>query len=147
MLSSGSIWRLGQILARRLTTIGPWASRACSVAPRVELRSRRQRVSVEGDLTAGYRTWQALAGLDMGMAFGPRSELRVGYEAGVLDARVRGGAPLPEDIHGVEHGARVRWVYDGHDDWFVPRSGTRIVTEARWLATVPGCHPVSRRPD
>ena len=35
------------------------------VAPRVELRSRRQRVSVEGDLTAGYRTWQALAGLEI----------------------------------------------------------------------------------
>ena len=108
------------------------------VAPRVDLGSRRQRVSVEGDLTAGYQTWQALAGLDLGMAFGPRSELRVGYEAGALNARVRGGAPLPEDIDGVEHGARVRWVYDGHDDWFVPRSGTRIVTEARWLATVPG---------
>ena len=30
-----------------------------------------------------------------------------------------------------------RWVYDGHDDWFVPRSGTRIETEAKWLATAP----------
>ena len=108
------------------------------VAPRVDLQSRRQRVSVDGDLTEGYRTRRALAGVDLGLALGPRSEFRAGYEAAVLDARVQEGVPLLRDIDGVEHGARVRWVYDGYDDWFVPRSGTRIETEARWLVTAPG---------
>ena len=108
------------------------------VAPRVDLHSRQQRVWLGGDVTADYRTRRALAGVDVGVAFGLRSELRAGYEASVLDARVQGGAGRLQDIDGVEHGARVRWVYDGHDHWLVPRSGTRIETEARWLVTAPG---------
>ena len=49
------------------------------------------------------------------MAFGATSELRAGYEAATIDARFQSGAALLRDIDGVERGARVRWVYDGHD--------------------------------
>ena len=107
------------------------------VAPRVGWHGRRQRVSVDGDPLAGYRTRRALLGADFAVAFGATSELRAGYEAATIDARFRSGAPLLRDIDGVERGARVRWVYDGHDHWLVPRSGTRLETEARWLAAAP----------
>ncbi|GEM_PF-3290346 len=108
------------------------------VAPRVGLHSGRRRVAIDEDPAAGYRTRRALAGLDLGVALGPRSELRVGYEGAALGARVERGAPLLTDLEGWEHGARLRWVYDGHDHWLVPGSGTRIETEARWLAATPG---------
>ena len=107
-------------------------------APRVGLHSGRRRVTVDEDPAAGYRIRSALAGFDLGVAFGPRSELRIGYEGAVLGARIERGAPLLRDLDGWEHGGRLRWVYDGHDHWLVPGSGTRIETEARWLATAPG---------
>lgn len=107
------------------------------IAPRIALHSRRQRVAVEGEVTPGYRTRKVLGGADVGVAFGPTGELRIGYEAATLDARVENGTPLLQDLDGVEHGPRVRWVFDGHDHWLVPRSGTRIEAEARWLIAAP----------
>ena len=108
------------------------------VAPRIGLHSGRRRVPIDEDPAAGYRTRRALAGFDLGVALGPRSELRIGYQGAALGARVERGAPLLQDLDGWEHGGRLRWVYDGHDHWLVPASGTRIETEARWLAAAPG---------
>ena len=108
------------------------------LAPRVGLYAHRQRVAVEEDLEAAYRTRRGLAGVDLGLALGPRSELRIGYERAFLRARFESTAPTLQDLDGWEHGGRARWVYDGHDHWFVPGRGTRIETEARWLATAPG---------
>ncbi len=108
------------------------------LAPRVGLYAHRQRVAVEEDLEAAYRTRRGLAGFDLGFALGPRSELRIGYEGAFLRARVESTAPTLRDLDGWEHGGRARWVYDGHDHWLVPGRGTRIETEARWLETAPG---------
>ena len=108
------------------------------LAPRVGLYRNRQRVAVDEDLEAAYQTRRGLAGFDLGLAFGPRSELRIGYEGAYLRARVESSAATLQDLDGWEHGGRARWVYDGHDHWLVPGSGTRIETEARWLATAPG---------
>lgn len=107
-------------------------------APRAGLYAHRQRVAVEEDLEAAYRTRRGLAGFDLGLALGPRSELRIGYEGAFLRARVESTAPTLQDLDGWEHGGRARWVYDGHDHWLVPGSGTRIETEGRWLAAAPG---------
>ena len=108
------------------------------ISPRVRLDSRRQRVAIEGDAPGRYRSRQALAGADLGVALGSASEFRFGYQVAMLGARVESGAPLLRDIDGVAHGPRAKWVYDGHDDWLVPRSGLRIATEAQWLVTAPG---------
>ena len=111
----------------------------------LDANSRRQGVAVDGDRTTSYRTSRVRAGTDLGLSFGSRSELRVGYEFGTVDFRALDGplgaaTGLPDGTGGVEHGVRVRWVYDGHDHWLVPRRGTRFETEARWLATAPE-HP------
>ena len=98
---------LGPDAGARVDYYLPFGRSRLFFGPRAEIHSRRQRVSVEGDPTAGYRTRQALAGVDLGVAFGPRSELRVGYEAGGLDARVQRGAHLLPDVKGVGHGGRV----------------------------------------
>ena len=128
---------LGPDVGAQLDYYVPVAGSPVFVAPRVDLHRRRQRVPVDEDPMAGYRTRRALVGADLGVAFGLTTELRIGYEASVVEARVQRGAPLLRDIDGIEHGARVRWVYDGHDHWLVPRRGTRIETDARWLVTAP----------
>ncbi|MDE2865055.1 MAG: patatin-like phospholipase family protein [Gemmatimonadota bacterium] len=108
------------------------------LAPRIGLHSRRHRVTADEDHAEEYRARRGLAAFDLGVAFGPRSELRIGYEGALLRAHVESGASSLQDLDGWEHGGRATWVYDGHDHWLVPGGGTRIETEARWMATVPG---------
>lgn len=72
------------------------------------------------------------------MALGRAAELRIGYEGAIVDARVENDSPLLEDIDGREYGARVKFVYDGHDDWLLPRSGIRLAVEARRLTRAAG---------
>lgn len=127
-------WEANALLDYYLPVLGS----TVFAAPRVGLRSYRQRVAVDEDLLAEYRTRRGLAGFDLGVALGPTSEFRIGYEGAFLRAGVESDAPTLQDLDGWEHGGRARWVYDGHDHWLVPGSGTRIETEARWLATAPG---------
>ena len=108
------------------------------LAPRVGLDRDRQRVAIDEDPAAAYLTGRGRAGFDLGVAFGPRSEFRIGYEGVYLRARAESSAATLQDLDGWEHGGRARWVFDGHDHWFVPGGGTRIETEARWLASAPG---------
>ena len=107
------------------------------LAPRVSLDSRRQWVAVDPDVPR-YRTRRAGAGADVGLALGRFGELRVGYEAAFVYALGEDGTRFEEDNLGLERGPRVKFVFDGHDDWLVPRTGLRIATEARWLGSAAG---------
>lgn len=104
------------------------------VAPSVSLDSRRE--FIESD-EPRHRIRRASVGADVGVALGRSGELRVGYEGAIL-YRVEEGEERPENSLGREGGAHVRFVYDGHDDWFVPRVGLRIAAEARWLRIAAG---------
>ena len=128
---------LGSDLVLEAEYLRPVAGSPLFMAPRVSLRRFTQRFSVEGDPIASYRTGRAQAGGDIGIAFGPLSELRIGYDIGVLHTDVLVGAPELGRLEGREQVARVRWVYDAHDDWIVPRRGTRLVAEARWFVEAP----------
>ncbi len=135
---------LGSNLGLGAEYLRPVAGSSWFVAPRISLRSRTQRFSVGGDAIASYQTQRARAGGGFGVTLGATSELQIGYDIGLLDAHVQVGAPVLPRLQGVEQGARVRWVYDGHDDWIVPRRGTRMVAEALWRVEVPG-HPGTLR--
>ena len=128
---------LGSDLALEAEYLRPVVGSPWFVAPRIGFRHRTQPLSIDGDLVARYQTQRAQAGGDLGVTLGATSELRIGYDIGVLDARVQVGPPALPRLQGREQVARVRWVYDGHDDWIVPRRGTRVVTEARWLVEAP----------
>ena len=107
------------------------------VAPRLALRRVTRPFALGRDSFANYRTRRALVGADVGVTLGTTSEVRVGYSVGSLDAQGRPvGAPVPR-LHGREHGARLRWVYDGHDDWIARRIGA--------LASSPSCCGFGRR--
>lgn len=107
------------------------------VAPRLELQNERQRYSLAGNTIASYRVRRELAGIDLGRTFGATGELRMGYEMAGFQARVRVGDPVLREYGGLEHGARVKWVHDGHDHWLTPSGGTRVETELRWFAAAP----------
>ena len=123
----------------RLDYYMPVAGSPIFVAPRVGFDSRRQWFAApEGDERPRYRTRRVGGGADVGVALGRAGELRIGYEAAAVTSRIESGTPVLPDIDGREHGARVKFVYDGHDDWLLPRRGVRIETEARWLASAAG---------
>jgi len=128
---------LGSDLRFEAEYLRPLAGSSWFVAPRISLRSRTQRFRIASDPIASFRTQRARAGVDLGVTLGPSSEVRIGYDVGVLDAGVRVGQPVLAARQGREHGARLRWVYDGHDHWIVPRRGTRLVTEVTWLVEAP----------
>ncbi|WP_419856637.1 patatin-like phospholipase family protein [Candidatus Palauibacter irciniicola] len=123
----------------RLDYYMPVARSPIFVAPRVGFDSRRQWFAApEDEERPRYRTRRVGGGADVGVALGRAGELRIGYEAATVVSRHETGTPLLPDIDGREHGARVKFVYDGHDDWLLPRRGVRIATEARWLASAAG---------
>ena len=123
----------------RLDYYLPVAGSPIFVAPRVGFDSRRQWFAApEDEEPPRYRTRRLGGGADVGVALGRAAELRIGYEAATVVSRHETGTPLLPDIDGREHGARVKFVYDGHDDWLLPRRGVRIATEARWLASAAG---------
>lgn len=101
------------------------------VAPRLVFE-RRQRNAYEDNIQiAEYRSKQTGAGLDVGLAFGARSEVRVGLE--ILDVRVRRrvGSPVLAEVEGRDRVARVRWVYDGQTSPIVPTRGVKVASTLR----------------
>ncbi len=108
------------------------------VAPRLSLHRATKPFGVDGDPSAHYRVQRARMGLDVGVTLGATGELRVGYAAGSIDADARRVGDLLPPVRGSEREARLRWVYDGHDDWVAPHRGTRLVSEITWLQAAPG---------
>ena len=131
---------LGTDLGAQAEYFLPVARSPWFVAPRLTVRRATKPFGVDGDPFASYRVQRARVGLDVGVTLGTRGELRVGYTAGTLDAEARevGGRPGLPRVRGGEREARLRWVYDGHDDWVAPHRGTRLVSELVWLHTAPG---------
>ena len=117
----------------------PLARSPWFIAPSVALQRATRPFGGGQDPPASYRIQRARVGLDLGVTLGTRSQLRVGYRAGSLDAKGRRvtTSPLPR-LQGGEHGARLRWVYDGHDNWIAPHRGTRVVSEQSWMNAAPG---------
>ena len=117
----------------------PLARSPWFIAPSVALQRATRPFGGGQDPPASYRIQRARVGLDLGVTLGTRSQLRVGYRAGSRDAKGRRvtTSPLPR-LQGGEHGARLRWVYDGHDNWIAPHRGTRVVSELSWMNAAPG---------
>ena len=95
---------LGSDLRFEAEYLRPLAGSSWFVAPRSSLRSRTQRFRIASDPIASFRTQRARAGVDLGVTLGPSSEVRIGYDVGVLDAGVRVGQPVLAARQGREHG-------------------------------------------
>lgn len=96
------------------------------------------RIAIFGDERAG-------GGLDLGLAAGRRSEVRIGYE--IFDGKLRplvGAAGLPI-LHGSAGQFRARYIWDGQDSPSVPSRGTRAVATVSRVLHSPGVsHPIAQ---
>ncbi len=93
------------------------------VSPRGSYDRRKVSFYELDDRIAEYTFSTTQAGVDLGFAFNPRSEMRAGYTIGFEKAERRIGDALLNNVRGRFSTASLRWNYDGLDQSQVPRSG------------------------
>jgi NTE family protein len=108
------------------------------IAPRGSADSTQFRIYQRADPVVIYRLATANVGADVGYAFNRFAEIRVGYEIGDLDARVRLGLPVFPSVAGRTGNARLHFRIDRTDDPVVPRRGYTAQTTFRWFDSYPG---------
>jgi NTE family protein len=109
------------------------------VAPRVGFNSTQFSLYNGSNLLALYRNRLSLGGLDVGHAFGRKSELRLGYEGGHqrLSPQIGNDARLPT-VSGTTGDVRLEYSLDSLDDPTVPRSGESVKFFTKYFHTNPG---------
>jgi NTE family protein len=103
----------------------------------------RETVSfIEDDIiVARYSESRALIGAGVGVNLGRRSDVRLGFTYGDLDASVQSGTPDLPELHGAESRMRLAWRRDGQDSPVVPSSGSRYVASLEHLFKSPAPPP------
>ena len=77
------------------------------------------------------------AGVDVGYTTGMRTELRVGYDAADVRARLRIGVPSLPEAKGSDSVASLRWTFDGQNSPLVPSRGARVSAAFRYYFDTP----------
>jgi NTE family protein len=113
--------------------VSPWF-----VAPRLFFHEDRTNLYEDGDQVAIYRVRTPGAGIDLGYRSSRRSEVRLGYETGDLDAQVVTGDPALPSVSGRTNAAVLRWGFEGQDSPIVPTRGTRAELTSRYYFDAPG---------
>jgi len=129
----GNTYGIASELYKPLTATSKWF-----VAPHASLDSTQFKVFQRADPVAIYRLGTATIGADIGYGFDRFSELRVGYEVGDLDARVRLGQSVFPSVSGRTGASKLHFLTDRTDDPVVPRRGYTLETTFRWFDTSPG---------
>ncbi len=129
----GSTYGVASELYRPLTPVSRWF-----FAPHADASDRQFQIYSRNDPVADYRIYQTDIGSDFGYGFSRFSEVRVGYEVGYLNAKLRLGTPEFSSLQGRVGAARLHYLMDHTDDPVVPRSGYSVETNFRWLDTSPG---------
>lgn len=136
----GNTYGVASELYRPLTPISNWF-----VAPHADASDAGFYLYTKNDPVADYRIYRADIGLDLGYALSRSSELRVGYEVGYVNAKLRLGAPGFSPASGRTGAARLHYLIDRTDDPVIPRHGVRAETTFRWFdsyANTKGPFPV-----
>jgi NTE family protein len=129
----GNTYGLGSELYRPFTPLSKWF-----VAPHGDASTRVFKIYEKGNPLADYKLGQAKFGVDVGYGFDRFSELRLGYEAGYLDANLRLGTSVFNSVSGRVGDAKLHYLFDHTDSPVIPRSGVRSETTFRWFDTSPG---------
>jgi NTE family protein len=108
------------------------------LAPHADASDTTFQIYAKNDPLADYRIYRANIGADVGYTFGRFSELRVGYEVGSLNTKLRLGSPEIPSVAGQVGQTRVRYLLDHTDDPVIPRSGFSAETNFRWFDQSPG---------
>jgi len=107
-------------------------------APRFSASDSALRIYSNGDPVADYKLGKAEVGLDVGYSLNRFSELRVGYDVGYLDARLKLGTPQFSSVNGRVGASRVRFSIDHLDNPIIPRRGYLGELNFQWVDTSPG---------
>jgi NTE family protein len=108
------------------------------VAPHVSENYTQFKIYRRSDPLVIYGLNIVSSGADLGYGFNRFSEIRVGYEVGALDARLRLGQAQFPSISGRIGNTKLHFLIDHGDDPIVPRRGYTAETTFRWYDTSPG---------
>jgi len=107
-------------------------------APHADASDTTFPIYAKNDPLADYRIYRTNIGGDLGYSFGRFSELRVGYEVGSLNTKLRLGAPIIPSVAGRVGQTRLHYLLDHTDDPVIPRRGFSAETNFRWFDQSPG---------
>jgi NTE family protein len=107
-------------------------------APRGDATDTAFKIYRKSDPVADYRILRADAGMDVGYTFSRFTEIRVGYEVGDYDAKLRLGTPEFFSFAGRLGDTRVRFLTDHRDDPITPHRGYSVNGAFQWFDTNPG---------
>src|SRR6266403_539666 len=109
-------------------------------APHADASDTTFQIYAKNDPLADYRIYRINIGGDIGYSFGRFSELRVGYEVGSLNTKLRLGSPEIPAVVGRVGQTRLRYLLDHTDDPVIPRRGFSAETNFRWFDQSPGAN-------
>jgi NTE family protein len=108
------------------------------VAPNASENYTQFKIYRRSDPLVIYGRNDVRGGVDLGYGFGRFSEIRLGYEVGALNERVRLGQPQFPSISGRIGNAKLHFHMDHSDEPIIPRRGYTAETTFRWYDTSPG---------
>jgi NTE family protein len=129
----GNTYGISSELYKPFTSSSKWF-----VAPHASASNTQFKVYRRSDPLVIYGRRDASIGADVGYGINRFSELRVGYEVGNLDARVRLGQAQFPSISGRTGNTKLHFLVDHGDDPIIPRRGYTAQTTFRWYDTSPG---------
>lgn len=107
-------------------------------APHADAADTAFYIYRKSDPLADYRISRANIGADLGYALSRYAEVRLGYEVGFLDARLRLGTPQFSPVEGRTGDFKFHFLMDRTDDPVIPRRGFGAETTFRWFESSPG---------
>jgi NTE family protein len=110
------------------------------VAPHASYERRRINIFDDGNRLAEYTSQTSQIGLDVGIGFNARSELRAGYTLCYEKVERRVGDPLLPSLKGKFSYAGLRWTYDSLDKAQVPTRGVYAVSTINYFLDSPGAN-------
>jgi NTE family protein len=129
----GNTYGLQTELYRPFTAESRWF-----FAPHADASDTTFQIYAKNDPLADYRIYRINIGGDLGYSFGRFSELRVGYEVGSLNTKLRLGTPEIPAVAGRVGQTRLHYLLDHTDDPVIPRRGVSVESNFRWFDTSPG---------
>ena len=129
----GNTYGISSELYKPLTATSRWF-----VAPRGSLSDANFKIFSKNDPIAEYRLDNASVGSDFGFSFDRFTEVRVGYEVGYFNAKLRLGTPEFSSVEGRTGHTRFTFLTDHTDDPVIPRRGYKFDALFRFVDTSPG---------
>jgi NTE family protein len=129
----GSTYGIDSELYRPFSPASKWF-----FAPHASARNTNFKIYRKSDPLAEYRFTNTYVGGDIGYGFSRFSEIRLGYDVGTLDARLRLGTAEFASLSGRTGATRLHYLMDHTDDPVIPRRGVSVESTFNWYDTSPG---------